>query len=182
MQATLKIVSQKGVSGLTTAEIAKEVGVSEAAIFRHFSSKNEILVATLYHVRDTLLRWSRARIAGTGSPMEKLGDILRFHLELFERNKAIPKIIFSEQIHQNERLCRVMRETIDEYMGLIGTLIQEGMEKGQFRSDLDVRMVTSVYLGLVQVSVLQWSLRGCDSSLTAEYGRMLHFISSILKK
>lgn len=94
IQATLEIISQKGVSGLTTAEIARQVGIAEATIFRHFATKEEILAATICHIRDSLLSWSRDRIAKPGSSMGKLGDILRFHLELFERNSGIPRIIF----------------------------------------------------------------------------------------
>jgi len=163
IRATLKIVAQRGISGLTTAEIAREVGIAEGTIFRHFASKNEILLATVRYIRDTLLGWSRARVAGGGEPLEKLSDILHFHLELFEQNSGIPKIIFSEQVHlHDEKLRQLMSETIGEYMELIGTIIREGMEKGQFKPDLDVSMVVAAYLGLVQVSLLRWSLGGVN--------------------
>jgi len=39
IEASLKIISEKGLGSLTTAEIAKEIGISEATIFRHFNSK-----------------------------------------------------------------------------------------------------------------------------------------------
>jgi len=183
IRATLKIVAQRGISGLTTAEIAREVGIAEGTIFRHFASKNEILLATVRYIRDTLLGWSQDRVAGGGEPLEKLGDILHFHLELFEQNSGIPKIIFSEQVHlHDEKLRQLMSETIGEYMELMGTIIREGMEKGQFKPDLDVFMVVAAYLGLVQVSLLRWSLGGCQSSLTESHGRILHFLSAILQK
>ncbi|HDH53599.1 MAG TPA: TetR/AcrR family transcriptional regulator, partial [Nitrospirae bacterium] len=45
VQAALRIIGSRGVGALTTAAIAKEVGISEANLYRHFENKEEILNA-----------------------------------------------------------------------------------------------------------------------------------------
>src|SRR4030095_4593877 len=48
LQTAVDLFSQKGFKGTTTKEIAKAAGVSEAIIFRHFASKDELYAAILY--------------------------------------------------------------------------------------------------------------------------------------
>ena len=50
IEAAGKIMTDAGVSGLTTKKLAKEMGFSEAAFYRHFSSKEDIIVAMLEYV------------------------------------------------------------------------------------------------------------------------------------
>jgi len=52
---TLEIIMKKGVSGLTLSEVAKGVGFSEAALFRYYSSKSELLSETMTHISQSLL-------------------------------------------------------------------------------------------------------------------------------
>ena len=56
MQATLKIIARKGVSSLTTAALAREVGISEANLYRHFRNKDEIYMATVTQVQEMIAK------------------------------------------------------------------------------------------------------------------------------
>ena len=65
VQAALRIIGKKGVSSLTTAAIAKEVGVSEANLYRHFRNKDDIYFATVSQVREMIMGNLEKAVAGS---------------------------------------------------------------------------------------------------------------------
>lgn len=182
IQATLNIIAKKGISGLTTAEIARSVGIAEATIFRHYVSKKEILQATLLYIRNTLLERGKTVAAEPINPMEKLGQLLKFQLNFFQENSGVPKIIFSEQVHLlDESLRQIMCKTIQDFTVILETIIRDGVIKGQFKADTNVKMVAATYLGLIQVNVLKWSLQNCPPSLVDQFQPIFNFLTQILR-
>ena len=47
VETAIKLIADKGIQNLTTKNLAKEIGISEPALYRHFSSKLEILKAVI---------------------------------------------------------------------------------------------------------------------------------------
>ncbi|MDZ7763714.1 MAG: TetR/AcrR family transcriptional regulator [Melioribacteraceae bacterium] len=54
-KAVLEIISSEGIGKLSTRNLASKIGVSEGALFRHFSSKKEIMLSILSDVKNELL-------------------------------------------------------------------------------------------------------------------------------
>ena len=66
IEAAGKILTSSGVSGLTIKNLAKEMGFSESAIYRHFKSKEEIIVAMLNYLADDIDK----RLTDLNKPVE----------------------------------------------------------------------------------------------------------------
>ena len=60
IEAAGKILTSSGVGGLTIKNLAKEMQFSESAIYRHFKSKEDIIVAMLNYLANSILKFSRA--------------------------------------------------------------------------------------------------------------------------
>ncbi|MCU0585406.1 MAG: TetR/AcrR family transcriptional regulator, partial [Desulfobacterales bacterium] len=61
--AARKLIIRKGSEHLTVRAIAKEVEITEAAIYRHFKSKREILLFLMNHIMDSMLKEVETRTA-----------------------------------------------------------------------------------------------------------------------
>ena len=102
LQASLELIQEKGLSELTTAKIARRSQTAETIIYRHFSSKQEILTELLQRVGNDFQQSAETIFAEDISPLEKLAKMAATHLEFISQTKGISRILFSEQIHLAE--------------------------------------------------------------------------------
>lgn len=182
INATLDIISERGFGNLTTAEIAARVGLTEGAIFKHFSTKSEILQEVLLNIRRTLLPMAKSLAEEDLSPEAKLEKILRAKFNFFSKYPGVPKIIFSEQVHlSDENLREILLTTVKGNSKIIHDIILEGIEKGCFRKDIDAELATDSFQGLIQVNVFKWSLSGHAWDLTGRVEKIIDFYVKTLK-
>src|SRR5512137_550339 len=88
MDAARKLIMRSGSEHVTIRNMAKEVGISEAAIYRHFKSKTEILAFLADNVSDGLLNDIEiARSAGF-EPTNIIDEILRTHLSKIKQKRG----------------------------------------------------------------------------------------------
>ena len=111
---------------ITTAKLAMAVGVSEAALYRHFPSKTKMFEALIAFAEDALFtRIGRLAEEHSGALMQCQG-FLRLYLEFCERNPGITRLLTgraltgeSNKLHQQvaqlyERLETQLRQTLRE--------------------------------------------------------------------
>lgn len=177
VQATLEIVGEKGLSGLTTAEIGRRVGVAEATVFKHFAGKAEILreVTRTFHAR---LQDLVQEITRRPSPApHKLENLLRCHLEALRQNPGIPRMIFAENLHLHDAVIREnIRRALAGVRQVVGSIVTQGMQEGAFRRDIDPEMAATCYIGLVQTTIFRWVLNGGGAPLDEEAHRAADFL------
>ena len=165
-QAALDIIASDGVKGLTTSAIAGRVGISGANLYRHFQNKNEILNSVVAKIGADLLQNLRAvRGAAPEDPLLKLTNLVRRHLEYTQNNKGIPRLVFSEEMHiTNVPLKEKLLRVINFYTQEISSLIREGQEAGIIKQNMEPQALALTIVGLIQVTVLKWSLNGFSFS------------------
>lgn len=165
-QAALDIIASDGVKGLTTSAIAGRVGISGANLYRHFQNKNEILNSVVAKIGSDLLQNLRAvRGEAPEDPLLKLTKLVRRHLEYTQNNKGIPRLVFSEEMHiTNVPLKEKLVRVINSYTQEISSLIREGQEAGIIKQNMEPQALALTIVGLIQVTVLKWSLNGFSFS------------------
>jgi TetR/AcrR family fatty acid metabolism transcriptional regulator len=174
-QAALRIIAGKGVSGLTTAAIAKEAGISEANIYRHFRNKEEILSVTIEKIGEGLRRniENVFEINPEYSPLMKLKRAFRQHLDYIEKNEGIPRLVFSDEMHAGRQDMREkLLLSITSYSAVLESLIKEGQKTGLIQKELKSKSIVMMFIGLVQVTTLRWALSSFSFSLVTEGMKM----------
>lgn len=169
--ATLRLIAAKGVSALTTASIAREVGISEANIYRHFASKAEILQVTVERVGEGMKRniENVLKMSISDSPLKQLKRAFMLHLDYIEKNEGIPRLVYSEEIHVNNEILKDrLLCSINEYTVSLDTIIKKGQKIGQIKKEINSRGAALTLIGMIQVTVLRWSLSGFSFPLVTE--------------
>jgi AcrR family transcriptional regulator len=95
--AALKVIAEQGLARFTSLAIAREVGVSDAALFRHFATKEDIVLAVIDRVEEILF---------TGfppldpDPIDRLGHFFRRRIEVIRKHPGVAVLVGSEQLAQ----------------------------------------------------------------------------------
>ncbi|RPI33149.1 MAG: TetR/AcrR family transcriptional regulator [Nitrospiraceae bacterium] len=170
-QAALRIIAGKGVRGLTVSAIAEEVGISEANIYRHFSSKDEILSFTVEKVGRGLKRniENVLKMGSAASPLVKLKRAFMLHLDYIEKNEGVPRLVFSDEMHLgNEELKKKLLQSIASYSATLESFVKAGQKAGIIEADINPKATAVLFIGMVQAATLRWSLNNFSFSLVTE--------------
>ena len=91
--------------------------------------------------------------------MERLQRILKRHVETLRENRAIPRIIFTEDVFtRNPERKNKVYGIINGYLEGLNKIIRDGQRKGQIRSDIDSKTVALMFLGMIQPGAILWFL------------------------
>jgi len=169
VQATLRVVAERGSSGVTIAAIAEAAGMSEANIYRHFSGKEGILHAVADFIGANLMARAATLAAGSGSPAAKLKAVFFNHISMLAENPGMPRFIFSEEVHLRDRaLAQAMAVRMGSYVESIAGIIAAGVEEGDFREGLSPRETAMTLLGMISFTALRWSISNYAFDVTRD--------------
>jgi len=165
------LIFKYGSEHLTVKRIAAEVGISEAAIYRHFKSKKSILSFLLNHIEESLLRDISPEIAG-GEPMrlDTIERIIGKHFSKIGMRKGISFQVIAEIISLGDRkLNKQASKTIDKYISRLKELLTDGVRDGAVRQDINLDAAATLLFALIQGLVNIWSLSEGSFKLIEKY-------------
>ncbi len=155
----MKLIASRGLKGLSMAALAKRIGFVPSAIYRHFKSKNDIVDMILDVIQERLLTNIGITCKETLEPMKRLERILKRHVETLRENRAIPRVIFTEDVFSgNPKRKNKVYGMINGYLEGLNGIIRDGQGKGQIRSDIDSNTVALMFLGMIQPGAILWFL------------------------
>jgi AcrR family transcriptional regulator len=98
LEATVELVAQRGFHGVGISEIGAAAGVSGAAIYRHFATKQDLLVALIDRAVDELAEGARAAVAASQSAEEALDALIAAHVDFALRERAVIAV-HAQEVH-----------------------------------------------------------------------------------
>lgn len=170
IEAVLRLSVEVGPDRLATPAVARAVGISQPAIFRHFPTTEALWVAVAEHVAARMRAvWTEAE-ATAPSPEASIAGLLLAQAALVGDEPSILAIVFSHELRvANRTLATVFRGLMAD---LAGRLAAAFTALGE-RSVVAPKDAALLVLGLVQGSALRWSLTGRGFDLVAEVRRLL---------
>ena len=184
IDAARKTIIKYGSEHVTVKRIAKEVGFSESAIYRHFKSKRDILSLLADHIEDNLVGdITRAR-AKDDPRLEVLDSVLRSHLSTIEQRRGISFQVIAEIISLGDKkLDRKISHAIERYMSCLKNLLAEGVKSGEVREDIDLEAAATVLFGIIQGLVNIWALNNYSLDPQEKYAPLWNiFREAVIKR
>ena len=173
MDAARKLIMRAGSEHVTVRNMAKEVGISEAAIYRHFKSKTEILSFLADSVADGLLHDIDMAGSVGFTSVEIIDEILRTHLSRIEQRRGLSFLVLAEIISfGNKSLNKKVSDNIQIYVDRLKLLLSDGVRAGLIRQDVDLEAAALLLFGMIQGLVNIWALSGYKFDLTEKYSEL----------
>jgi AcrR family transcriptional regulator len=160
-EATVAVLSEHGVDGMTMDRIASVAGVAKGSLYHYFSSKRDLLEFVYAKTIDPVFQDLEQMVAAAQPAIDKLAGHLRTLLEHVAKHVRIFKLLFEDDAAHGllQSSERYHRKAVCQRMAEI---FRQGIAEGVFRPE-DPLMLASMYLGLCKgVFESQPELEGLD--------------------
>ncbi len=151
-EATVAVLSEHGVDGLTMDRVAAKAQVAKASLYRYFHSKRDLLESVYTKMVDPVCQGLKETVASELPAVEKLAKQLHALLEHVAAHGQIHRLLFEDDTALG-LLQPSERRTTELVSQHLAEIFRQGMEEGVFRR-ADPRMYAHMYLGLCK-GVLQ---------------------------
>jgi len=136
LDATRRVVLERGFGHTRVADVAAELGISTGLIHYHFASKDELLAETLRATAADDIRRLEEVVAGSGDPLEKLDRVLQEFLPSEERDQSwVLWIDAWGDALRNPRLRDISEELDTAWARALEQVIRDGVDAGALKCD-----------------------------------------------
>jgi TetR/AcrR family transcriptional regulator len=161
VDAVVELAAEQNPSEITTTEIAKHMGVTQGALFKHFPTKSAILQAVMGFVAERLLARVDKAVRTASSPVAAIEAIFLAHVGFVVENPGVPRMMFGELQHAKLTAPKRMAQTLMRHYGeRLHGLIDEGKAAGELPGSLDTDAAATLFIGTIQGLVMQSMLAG----------------------
>lgn len=174
---TIDVMNEYGVQALSTREVARREGVSEGAIFKHFTKKNDLIIAVLdtYSKQDKVIHDSA--LSSELEAKEAISLLFESLALYYERYPAITSITQAlEELQYNIELNDKIKAIINARRECLVTLIEKGQMKHQIKADADKNALADILVGTFNGLCLKWRMNNYDFSLKEDSHNAIQII------
>jgi TetR/AcrR family transcriptional regulator, fatty acid metabolism regulator protein len=174
IEAAGEILTESGIAGLTTKNLAAKMGFAESALYRHFKGKEEIILTMLRYLAKDMDNRLTTSASDIDSPKEKLIAVFNNQFEFFKKNPHFLVAIFSDGLLEESK---AINEAILQIMGTkrkhLLQIIQQGQKQKQFTDTLSADDLVHIIMGSFRLHMLQWRLSDFSFDLKLKGNKLM---------
>ena len=156
LDAAVRVFARKGYHASRVGDIAEEAGVAHGLLYHYFRSKDELLETIFRETWRDVLDAVRVIEETDETARERLAGVAKILLRAWRRDPDLVRVLVREVTRSTALQRRV--DEIDQAFAALERIIAGGQEDGEFRADVDPRMVSYVFYGAVEEILTGWVL------------------------
>lgn len=150
VRALRTLLAEKDFNAVTTAEIARNAGVTEALIYKYFKDKRDLLYQVLAEYLEEFLIGAERDLKGIEGAFNKLRKIIWSHINVYATNRVFAKILLLEVRSYSDYYHSRPYEMVRQYSSIVRGVVKEGIDNGEMRSDISAAIVEQCLLGCME--------------------------------
>jgi TetR/AcrR family transcriptional regulator len=181
LQALAHMLEAEPGGRITTAGLAREVGVSEAALYRHFPSKAKMFEGLISFVEEAIFTRINTIISDSGNALTQVEQILTLLLGFTERNPGITRLLTGDALTgENERL----RQRIQQFFDRVESQLKQVLRDAEFSEQRRTRSTPSetarLLLALVEGHIARFVRSGFRESPTRGWAEQWQLLAPLV--
>lgn len=179
VEAALQLAAQRSPADISTGDLARAVGITQGAVFRHFASKEAIWLAVLDWATDTLMARLQAAAQdaqqapspsndptlpvpdATPPALVALRAVFLAHVGFVVEQPGVPRVVFQELQRPGDTALKVrVRALLGRYRQLLMQLLQQAQQEQGLAPGTDLQAAAVLFIGSVQGLVMQALISG----------------------
>lgn len=171
IDAAGRILTTSGVSGLTIKRLAAEMNFSESAIYRHFTGKEEIIIAMLRFLKDTIGEHVALASQEGDTTEARLRAMFRSMYGYFKDRPHFVVAVFSDGLmEESDRINESILGIMGTMMGNFMPVVMEGQRRKTLTNAIAAEDLLHIVMGSFRLLMFKWRVAdfGFDIERSAE--------------
>ena len=160
LDAAVRVFARKGYHTCRVGDIAEEAGVAHGPLYHYFRSKEELLETIFRETWRDVLDAVRSVEESDETARDRLAGVAKILLRSWRRDPDLVRVLVREVTRSSHLQQRI--DEIDQAFAGLERIIARGQEEGEFRTDLNPRMVSYVFYGALEEILTGWVLGQLD--------------------
>ena len=163
---TIDIIDDIGINNLSTRELAKRQGITDASLYKHFKSKDEILNGVLDYFSkfdDSIFNTVEHR---NMDAKEAVLFIVKAFAEYYQSYPAITAVLYSyETLLKEKNTAEFVRQIYTNRHNRLKRVILQGQDKQELSRSFTAEILADIILGLIKETTFRWRFNDYNFSL-----------------
>jgi TetR/AcrR family transcriptional regulator len=157
LEALAQMLEANPGNRITTAKLAQQVGVSEAALYRHFPSKSKMFEGLIEFIEETLFSRVNIILAEEPKVANRCEKMLTLLLTFTDRNPGITRILTGDALAgETERLHARVAQLFDRFETQLKQVLREAEMREGVRPALTVNAAANLLLATAEGKISQY--------------------------
>lgn len=148
-ETALWLFETYGYNKVTVDKIVQESGTSKGGFYHNFKTKDELLfnihdyfiTFVLDKAEDAYQKWN--------TPAERLYEIVKSFVMMFENYRSHVTVFYQESLYLAPEFTKKVETKRDRYKEIMFSVVQEGIDIGEFRQELPVEIMSMAIFGMI---------------------------------
>ncbi|MGM0874838.1 MAG: TetR/AcrR family transcriptional regulator [Bacillota bacterium] len=168
IDAAVIVIAENGYHQAQVSKIAKQAGVADGTIYLYFKNKEDILVSLFQEKMGIFIEKIEEEIRFEQTAAKKLYTLIEKHFSLLAEDHHLAIVTQLELRQSNKELRLRINEVLKGYFNVVDKIITSGQEAGEFREDLDLRLIRQMIFGTIDETVTTWVMNEQKYNLTKQ--------------
>lgn len=149
IETSMRLFEAYGYHRVTVDQIVKESGTSKGGFYHNFKSKDELLYIIHDQFITYVLEKAEEAYEKWDTPTERLQAIVKSFVMMIDLYRSQVTIFYQESLFLAPEYINDIETRRDRYKNFMFTVISDGIESGEFRPELPVKIVSMAIFGMV---------------------------------
>ena len=154
LNALSTLLEQKNFHAITTANIAREAGVTEGLIYKYFRDKKDLLFELLGENITIFQQLLAGKINKKSTAIDKLNVFITTTTKAYLKNRVFGRILLLEVRNSQEYFQSNAHTTMMSIENSIKEIIIQGMVQGEIKKEIDPHVLLKVMVGAIEHACL----------------------------
>ena len=178
-----KILTASGIHGLTIKNLAKEMKFSESAVYRHFASKEDIIIGMLTYLAGNMDQRFQSVSAIGGSVEERFRALFESQFVFFNQHPHFAVAVFSDGLlEETKNINQIIIKLMQLNMKYLLPVIMQGQQEGVFTKSVTTEDLMHVIMGSLRLLMYKWRTSNFEFDILRYGNNMVETSLTLIKK
>lgn len=159
IEAALQVIAENGYHASQVSKIAKQADVADGTIYLYFKNKEDILISVFKEKMGSFIKYIDDKIKVEDTAEKQLLALIETHFSQLSENKYLAIVTQLELRQSKPKLREEINNVLKDYLDIIDFVIQNGIDEGTFRGDVDIRLMRQMLFGTLDETVTSWVMK-----------------------
>src|SRR5690554_2165372 len=177
-----KILTASGIHGLTIKNLAKEMKFSESAVYRHFASKEEIIVGMLSYLAENMDQRFKNSISEEVTTEENFNALFVSQLNFFNQHPHFVVAVFSDGLfEESKNINQTVNRIMQIKMEYLLPVVLQAQQEGVFTKSITSEDLLHVVMGSFRLLMYKWRISNFEFDIIRYGNNMIETNLTLIK-